>query len=270
MDCSGTGRQDIATRIKHFGTIPSPNQEKIAKKVCLLVITCLRVVVNKDPSHYYLDLTLFHDDPSSDYKATGLLPQLSVWGSLHSTGFQISLQTSLDFTHHKQTNLINKLYFKEQKISDWRIACSCTEYWSSRIAGIHFAIEFTWHVPRLLIWILSITSGSRRGQSVCLTDVNSFLLSLPLSCSVVSDIISADTEQESSYINMRRRLVACALSSEYYHFYAALNAPSLTQRKSVSRADLWKIMQVWIIKEGDFLDCIFTFSVLVCNIYNLC
>lgn len=54
-------------------------------------------------------------------------------------------------------------------------------------------------------------------RSVFLTDVNFFPLSLPLCCSVASDIISANPEQEASYINISRHLIACTFSSDSHH-----------------------------------------------------
>lgn len=54
-------------------------------------------------------------------------------------------------------------------------------------------------------------------RSVFLTDVNFFPLSLPLCCSVASDIISANPKQEASYINISRRLIACTFSSDSHH-----------------------------------------------------
>lgn len=115
--------------------------------------------------------------------------------------FTSALQRSLDFTHHKHANLINKSYINRKYLTR-SLPAAVHSSGSSEATGIHFVIEFTWHVPRLLIWILSVIYGSSRGQSVCLTDVDFFLLSLLLWCAVVSDIISTDTEKESSYINM--------------------------------------------------------------------
>lgn len=113
-------------------------------------------------------------------------------------------------------------------------------------AAIYFAIEFTWHVPCLLILILSTLSGSHRGRSVCLTNVKSSLLSFCLSRDqryhfnwYLAGVLIHKYEQTSGCMCPHFRVVSC---------WADLNAPSLTLRESVSRVDL-KIKEMRIMKE---------------------
>lgn len=63
----------------------------------------------------------------------------------HSTAFQISRQTSLDFNQHKQPNLTDKLYGEKKLKTLTRskpAAVAVQSAASAKMPAIHFAIEF--------------------------------------------------------------------------------------------------------------------------------
>ena len=140
---------------------------------------------------------------------------------------------------------------KNRKYLTWSLSAAVES--SGKVAGIGFSIEFTWHVARPLIWILSIMCWSYGGQSVFLTTMNFFLLSLFLFCSVVQ-WYNFNWYWARALIHKYEQTSGCVRPQFRVLWFSSLSKCSLFNNEeiSVTSGPLLKFTVIWIIKKKQF------------------